>query len=190
MTALIVRFKSGLSFEELLKKSNDRADKYRATDGLLQKYYIRFQGDGEYGAVYLWESEEALEKFRSSDLAGTIAETYKTDGDLDLQVGEVIQFYAEAQDCSVVREFVGHGVGFGFHEAPQVPHFGRPGTGLTLIPGMVFTVEPMINLGNKELKVLDDNWTAVTKDGSLSAQFEQTILVTQDGFESLTPYEL
>ena len=90
MTALIVRFKSGLSFEELLKKSNDRADKYRATDGLLQKYYIRFQGDGEYGAVYLWESEEALEKFRSSDLAGTIAETYKTDGDLDLQVGEVV----------------------------------------------------------------------------------------------------
>jgi len=105
-------------------------------------------------------------------------------------IGWAIQSYAEAQDCSVVREFVGHGVGFGFHEAPQVPHFGRSGTGLTLIPGMVFTVEPMINLGNKELKVLDDNWTAVTKDGSLSAQFEQTILVTQDGFESLTPYEL
>jgi methionyl aminopeptidase len=105
-------------------------------------------------------------------------------------IGWAIQSCAEAQGCSVVREFVGHGVGFGFHEAPQVPHFGKPGTGLTLIPGMVFTVEPMINLGNKELKILDDNWTAVTKDGSLSAQFEQTILVTQDGFESLTPYEL
>ena len=105
-------------------------------------------------------------------------------------IGWAIQSYAEAQDCSVVREFVGHGVGFGFHEAPQVPHFGKAGTGLTLIPGMVFTVEPMINLGNKELKILEDNWTAVTRDGSLSAQFEQTILVTQDGFESLTPYEL
>jgi methionyl aminopeptidase len=105
-------------------------------------------------------------------------------------IGWAIQTYAEAQGCSVVREFVGHGVGFGFHEAPQVPHFGQPGTGLTLIPGMVFTVEPMINLGKKELKVLDDNWTAVTKDGSLSAQFEQTILVTPDGFESLTPYDL
>jgi len=105
-------------------------------------------------------------------------------------IGWAIQSYAEAQDCSVVREFVGHGVGFGFHEAPQVPHFGKPGAGLTLIPGMVFTVEPMINLGNKDLKILDDNWTAVTKDGSLSAQFEQTLLVTQDGFESLTPYDL
>jgi len=105
-------------------------------------------------------------------------------------IGWAIQTYAEALGCSVVREFVGHGVGFGFHEAPQVPHFGQQGTGLTLIPGMVFTIEPMINLGKKELKVLDDNWTAVTKDGSLSAQFEQTILVTQDGFESLTPYDL
>jgi methionyl aminopeptidase len=105
-------------------------------------------------------------------------------------IGWSIQTYAEAQGCSVVREFVGHGVGFGFHEAPQVPHFGNQGQGLTLIPGMVFTIEPMINLGQKDLKVLDDNWTAVTKDGSLSAQFEQTILVTENGYESLTPYEL
>lgn len=103
-------------------------------------------------------------------------------------IGWNIQTYAEAQGCSVVREFVGHGVGFGFHEAPQVPHFGRKGSGITLIPGMVFTVEPMINLGGKELKVLEDNWTAVTRDGSLSAQFEQTVLVTPNGFESLTPY--
>ena len=103
-------------------------------------------------------------------------------------IGWAIQTYAESQGCSVVREFVGHGVGFEFHEAPQVPHFGNRGAGITLIPGMVFTVEPMINLGKKELRILDDNWTAVTKDGSLSAQFEQTILVTEDGFESLTPY--
>jgi len=105
-------------------------------------------------------------------------------------IGWRIQAYAEAQGCSVVREFVGHGVGFDFHEAPQVPHFGHKGAGIGLIPGMVFTIEPMINLGGKELRVLDDNWTAITKDGSLSAQFEQTILVTEDGVESLTPYEL
>ena len=105
-------------------------------------------------------------------------------------IGWAIQTYAEEQGCSVVRDFVGHGVGFEFHESPQIPHFGQKGEGIRLIPGMVFTIEPMINLGNKELKILADNWTAVTKDGSLSAQFEQTILVTQSGYESLTPYDL
>jgi methionyl aminopeptidase len=105
-------------------------------------------------------------------------------------IGWAIQDLAEREGCSVVREFVGHGVGFDFHEPPQVPHYGRKGRGLTLVPGMVFTIEPMINLGGKDLHVLDDDWTAVTDDGSLSAQFEQTILVTEDGYESLTPYEL
>jgi methionyl aminopeptidase len=105
-------------------------------------------------------------------------------------IGWAIQTYAEDRGCSVVRDFVGHGVGFEFHESPQIPHFGQKGLGIRLIPGMVFTIEPMINLGNKELKILADNWTAVTKDGSLSAQFEQTILVTQSGYESLTPYDL
>jgi methionyl aminopeptidase len=105
-------------------------------------------------------------------------------------IGWAIQEYAESQGCSVVREFVGHGIGFEFHEPPQVPHFGRRGKGVALVPGMVFTIEPMINLGAKELTILDDKWTAVTKDGSLSAQFEQTVLVTDQGFESLTPYDL
>lgn len=105
-------------------------------------------------------------------------------------IGWAIQQHAESQGCSVVREFVGHGVGFQFHEAPQVPHFGRRNTGIPLVPGMVFTVEPMINLGRHELRILEDKWTAVTADGSLSAQFEQTILVTENGFESLTPFEL
>jgi methionyl aminopeptidase len=105
-------------------------------------------------------------------------------------IGWAIQKYAERHGCSVVREFVGHGVGFEFHEPPQVPHYGIRREGIPLIPGMVFTIEPMINLGKKELVVLGDKWTAVTKDGSLSAQFEQTILVTDTGFESLTPYEL
>lgn len=105
-------------------------------------------------------------------------------------IGWAIQKYAEGQGCSVVREFVGHGVGFEFHEQPQVPHYGRKGDGIPLIPGMVFTIEPMINLGKHDLIILKDNWTAVTEDGSLSAQFEQTLLVTEDGVESLTPFDL
>jgi len=105
-------------------------------------------------------------------------------------IGWAIENYANSQGCSVVRDFVGHGVGFEFHEPPQIPHFGRRGEGIVLIPGMVFTIEPMINLGKKDLYILEDNWTAVTKDGSLSAQFEQTVLVTSSGFESLTPFDL
>jgi methionyl aminopeptidase len=104
-------------------------------------------------------------------------------------IGWAIQNHAESKGCSVVREFVGHGVGFDFHEPPQIPHFGRKGEGIRLVPGMVFTIEPMINLGEKELIILSDKWTAVTKDRSLSAQFEQTLVVTDDGCESLTPYE-
>jgi methionyl aminopeptidase len=105
-------------------------------------------------------------------------------------IGWAIQRYAEGAGCSVVREFVGHGVGFDFHEPPQVPHYGRKGEGVPLVSGMVFTVEPMINLGKKDLYVLDDNWTAVTEDGSLSAQFEQTVVVTDTGYESLTPFDI
>ncbi len=105
-------------------------------------------------------------------------------------IGWAIQTYAESNGCSVVREFVGHGVGYDFHEPPQIAHFGRRGDGVQLVPGMVFTIEPMINLGGHELIILDDKWTAVTKDRSLSAQFEQTIAVTEQGYESLTPYPL
>jgi methionyl aminopeptidase len=103
-------------------------------------------------------------------------------------IGAAVQQHVEANGFSVVREFVGHGVGFDFHEPPQVPHFGQKGEGIKLIPGMVFTIEPMINLGRKELRILKDEWTAVTRDGSLSAQFEQTVLVTENGCESLTPW--
>jgi len=105
-------------------------------------------------------------------------------------IGWAIQNCAERQGCSVVREFVGHGVGFEFHEPPQVPHYGKKGEGIPLVPGMVFTVEPMINLGTPRLFVQDDGWTAVTADRKLSAQFEQTFLITEDGYESLTPYPL
>ena len=105
-------------------------------------------------------------------------------------IGWAIQHYAESQGCSVVRELVGHGVGFSFHEPPEVPHFGKRGHGVKLIPGMVFTIEPMINLGARQVRTLDDHWTVVTKDGSLSAQFEQTFVVTEEGCESLTPFDL
>ncbi|MBP5470972.1 MAG: type I methionyl aminopeptidase [Candidatus Riflebacteria bacterium] len=105
-------------------------------------------------------------------------------------IGYTIQEYAEGQGCSVVRDYIGHGIGRGFHEAPEVPHYGRKNTGIELVPGMVFTIEPMINLGEPYSRVLSDNWTAVTTDGSLSAQFEQTILVTDTGYEVLTPYDL
>ncbi len=104
-------------------------------------------------------------------------------------IGHAIQSYAESEKCSVVRDFVGHGIGFDFHEPPQIMHTGRRGHGLILVPGMVFTIEPMINLGRADSRIMRDGWTAVTADGSLSAQFEQTLLVTPEGFESLTPYE-
>lgn len=101
-------------------------------------------------------------------------------------IGHAIQKYAEAQRCSVVRDFCGHGIGRVFHDAPSVLHYGRSGEGLELREGMFFTVEPMINLGRYEVKVLSDGWTAVTKDRSLSAQFEHTVGVTADGVEIFT----
>ena len=101
-------------------------------------------------------------------------------------IGHVIQTLAESQRFSVVRDFCGHGVGRVFHCAPTVMHFGKPGTGEVLKPGMIFTIEPMINAGRPEVKTLDDQWTAVTKDRSLSAQFEHSIGVTEDGVEIFT----
>jgi methionyl aminopeptidase len=101
-------------------------------------------------------------------------------------IGAAIQEYAEAQGFSVVRDFVGHGINRVFHTAPQIPHYGTQGKGKRIRPGMVFTVEPMINEGTHEAKILSDKWTAVTKDGKLSAQFEHTIAVTREGVEILT----
>ncbi len=101
-------------------------------------------------------------------------------------IGHVIQTHAEASGYSVVREFCGHGIGRKFHEEPQVLHYGRSGTGLKLQAGMTFTVEPMINAGRAGIRQLADGWTVVTKDHSLSAQWEHTVLVTGDGFEVLT----
>ncbi|MBI4204527.1 MAG: type I methionyl aminopeptidase [Betaproteobacteria bacterium] len=101
-------------------------------------------------------------------------------------IGYAIQTHAERNGFSVVREFCGHGIGVKFHEEPQVLHYGRPGTGLRLEPGMTFTIEPMINAGKPDIRQLADGWTIVTKDHSLSAQWEHTVLVTAAGNEVLT----
>lgn len=103
-------------------------------------------------------------------------------------VGHAIQTIAESAGFSVVREYCGHGIGRVYHEAPQVLHYGRPGTGIVLKEGMTFTVEPMINAGDAAVKVLADGWTVVTRDGSLSAQWEHMIAVTSHGAEILTPW--
>ncbi len=104
-------------------------------------------------------------------------------------IGHAIQVHAEAAGFSVVREFCGHGIGRRFHEEPQILHYGRPGTGMELQPGMIFTVEPMINAGRREVREMSDGWTIVTRDRSLSAQWEHTVLVTETGYEVLTVSE-
>jgi methionyl aminopeptidase len=101
-------------------------------------------------------------------------------------IGHAIQSYVEAQRCGVVRDFCGHGLGKVFHDAPNILHFGRPGTGAELRPGMFFTIEPMVNLGKPQVKLLADGWTAVTRDKSLSAQCEHSVGVTETGFEVFT----
>jgi methionyl aminopeptidase len=111
-------------------------------------------------------------------------------------IGAAIQQYVEKHDFSVVREFIGHGIGRTFHAPPEVPHFGKFNTGIRLRPGMAFTVEPMVNVGTHSVEVLDDDWTAKTKDRALSAQFEHTIVVREDGVDVMTspegidPFEL
>lgn len=112
-------------------------------------------------------------------------ETVKPGGHLG-DIGAVIQKHAESHGYSVVREFCGHGIGRNFHEEPQVLHYGRAGTGITLQPGMIFTIEPMINAGKAAIRELSDGWTIVTKDHSLSAQWEHTVLVTESGHQVLT----
>ena len=107
----------------------------------------------------------------------------------DIQLGDIgsmIQKHVEANGCSVVQDFCGHGIGEKFHKEPNILHYGKEGTGEKIKAGMIFTIEPMINLGNYETKILNDGWTAVTKDKSLSAQFEHTVGVTKEGYEIFT----
>jgi len=126
---------------------------------------------------------EVTEKSLFAGLAKAKANNRLTD------ISHEIQVYAENEGFTVVREFVGHGVGSHLHEDPQIPNFGLPGKGITLRKGMTLAIEPMINAGRKEVKVLPDGWTTVTKDRKLSAHFEHTILITDTGYEILTKVE-
>jgi methionyl aminopeptidase len=101
-------------------------------------------------------------------------------------IGHAIQSYVESEHFSVVQEYCGHGIGKGFHEDPQILHYGKAGTGMALQEGMTFTIEPMVNAGNRHVKLMPDGWTVITKDRKLSAQWEHTILCTADGYEVLT----
>ena len=129
------------------------------------------------------EARHVVEVARACRDAGVAA---VRDGARIGDIGEAIVELAHREGCSVVEKLGGHGIGRVMHAAPHVPHHGRRGTGLRLRAGMVFTIEPMINLGEKDVRVLDDRWTVVTADGSLSAQFEHTVLVTHEGCEVLT----
>ena len=129
------------------------------------------------------KAKKLVEVTRESMMRG-IAEV-KPGGKIG-DIGAAIQEYAEGNGYSVVRDMVGHGVGRVFHTEPQVPHYGKRDTGLKLRKGMVFTIEPMLNEGSYDLKFLKDGWTVITKDGKLSAQFEHTVAVTDDGVEILT----
>ena len=148
-------------------------DKVSRRSGQVRLYGPEdFEGMRKAGAL----TAEAL------DLIGPLVKPGATTGD----VGFAIQSYAEGERCSVVRDFCGHGLGRLFHDEPNILHVGRKGEGVPLRPGMFFTVEPMINLGGYGVKILSDGWTAVTRDRSLSAQFEHTVGVTETGCEIFT----
>ncbi|MDX8404304.1 MAG: type I methionyl aminopeptidase [Mariprofundaceae bacterium] len=119
---------------------------------------------------------------KALEIGITFAKPGATLGD----IGHAIQSYVESEKCSVVREYCGHGIGRVFHEDPQVLHYGNPGAGMELKAGMVFTIEPMVNIGKPFIKLLSDGWTVVTRDKSLSAQFEHTLALGEDGAEILT----
>jgi methionyl aminopeptidase len=129
------------------------------------------------------EAQALLEATRESLYAGIHA---MQPGNRLGDIGAAVQRHAEGKGFSVVRDFVGHGIGKKLHESPQVPNFGQPNTGMKLRPGMVLAVEPMVNAGTYEVEVLDDDWTAVTADRKLSAHFEHTILITEEGPDILT----
>jgi methionyl aminopeptidase len=137
-----------------------------------------------YGAGKLKRAAERLIEVTYESLMRGV-EAIRPGGHMG-DIGHAIQSYAEAERCSVVRDFCGHGVGRAFHEPPNVLHYGQLGEGPEIKPGMIFTVEPMINLGRPHVKLLSDGWTAVTRDRSLSAQFEHTVGVTESGVEVFT----
>lgn len=149
-------------------------------------YYERFHGDNAYtfpcGEVSA-KAQALLDATREGLNMG-IAQALV--GNRIGDIGSAVQKYVEARSYSVVRDFVGHGVGAKLHEDPSVPNYGTPGRGVRLLPGMTIAIEPMINEGTFEVRVLDDKWTTVTKDGKLSAHFEHTVAITPDGPKIMT----
>jgi methionyl aminopeptidase len=148
--------------------------------------YEGFHGDTSATFYVGKPSDEARHVTETARRSLEIGIAVVRDGARLGDIGAAIQEFAEGEGCSVVRAFVGHGIGRRFHEPPQVSHVGMRGSGLRLRAGMCFTIEPMINVGGYEVDVLDDGWTVLTRDRSLSAQFEHTLVVTKDGCEVLT----
>jgi methionyl aminopeptidase len=145
-----------------------------------------FHGDTSRTFLVGHPSEQALRLVKTTQLCLEAGIGAVRPGARIGDIGHAIERVAHRAGCSVVREFCGHGIGRRMHMEPEVPHFGQAGRGVLLRPGMAFTIEPMINLGKAEVRNMSDGWTVVTRDGSLSAQFEHTVLVTHDGCEVLT----
>ncbi len=145
-----------------------------------------FYGDSALTVAVGEISDEAETLLRVTEEALELGIAEVRVGSRVSDIGHAVQRHVEAQGLSVVREFVGHGIGSKLHEEPQIPNYGEPGRGPRLAEGMVLAIEPMVNVGKPAVRVLDDGWTAVTRDGSLSAHFEHTVAVTADGPEVLT----
>ena len=149
-------------------------------------FYQGFHGDNAWTFPCGQISEEARALLEATEKSLFLGIEQARPGNRIGDVGHAVQGYVEARGYSVVREFVGHGVGAKLHEDPSVPNYGTPGRGVRLMPGMVIAIEPMINVGKPGVKILDDGWTTVTQDGSLSAHFEHTVAITPDGPALLT----
>lgn len=152
-------------------------------------YYEGFHGDNAWTFPCGEISGEAQALLDATEKSLFLGIEQARPGNRLGDIGHAVQAYVEARNYSVVREFVGHGVGAKMHEDPSVPNYGTPGRGVRLLPGMVIAIEPMINKGGCGLKILPDGWTTVTKDGSLSAHFEHTVAITPDGPVILTALE-
>ena len=151
--------------------------------------YEGYHGDNAWTLACGEVSDEAQALLDATEKSLFLGIEQAVPGNRVGDIGHAVQAYVEARGYSVVRDFVGHGVGAKLHEDPSVPNYGTPGRGVRLMPGMVIAIEPMVNMGKPGVKILDDEWTTVTRDGSLSAHFEHTVAITTDGPVLLTALE-
>ncbi len=165
------------------KRTLKSGDIFKVDIGAIYKGY---HGDSAWTYAVGEISQEAKELMQVTHDSLFEGLKYAVAGNRITDISHAIQTYAESHGYSVVRDFVGHGVGKTLHESPQIPNYGPPGKGPTLKPGMTLAIEPMINQGLKDIKVLDDGWTAITQDKSLSAHYEHTVLITEDAPVILT----